>query len=74
MAELEVEVARLQTQLAAMSAAALPDSGSPTPDIEPGDAVPLPDAQIRGEPKRWAGSARPRADACPICPGRAARK
>ena len=76
MAELEGEVARLQTQLAAMSArpAALPDGGSPTRDIEPGDAVPLPDAQIRGEPKRWAGSARPRADACPICPGRAARK
>ena len=44
MAELEGEVARLQTQLAAMSAqtqpAALPDSGSPTRDIEPGDAVP----------------------------------
>ena len=44
MAELEGEVARLQTQLAAMSAqtqpAALPDSGSPTCDIEPGDAVP----------------------------------
>ena len=44
MAELEGEVARLQTQLAAMSAqtqpAALPDSGSPTRDIAPGDAVP----------------------------------
>ena len=42
MAELEGEVARLQTQLAAMSAqpTALPDSGSPTRDIEPGDAVP----------------------------------
>ena len=42
MAELEGEVARLQTQLAAMSArpAALPGSGSPTRDIEPGDAVP----------------------------------
>ena len=42
MAELEGEVARLQTQLAAMSAqpAALPESGSPTRDIEPGDAVP----------------------------------
>ena len=43
MAELEGEVARLQTQLAAMSAqtqpAALPDSGSPTRDIEPGDAA-----------------------------------
>ena len=41
MAELEGEVARLQTQLAAMSAqpAALPNSGS-TRDIEPGDAVP----------------------------------
>jgi hypothetical protein len=40
MAELDSEVARLQTQLAAVSAAALPDSGSATPDIEPGDAVP----------------------------------
>jgi hypothetical protein len=42
MAELEGEVARLQTQLAAMSAqpTALPDSGSPTRAIEPGDAVP----------------------------------
>ena len=42
MAELEGEVARLQTQLAAMSAqpTALPESGSPTRDIEPGDAVP----------------------------------
>jgi len=44
MAELEGEVARLQTQLAAMSAhtqpAALPDSGSPTRDTGPGDAVP----------------------------------
>ena len=42
MAELDGEVARLQTQLAAMSAqpAALPESGSPTRDIEPGDAVP----------------------------------
>ena len=42
MAELEGEVARLQRHLAAMSAqpAALPDSGSPTRDIEPGDAVP----------------------------------
>ena len=41
MAELDGEVARLQTQLAAMSAqpTALPDSGSPTRDIEPG-AVP----------------------------------
>ena len=44
MAELEGEVARLQTQLAAMSAqtqpAAPPDRGSPTRDIAPGDAVP----------------------------------
>jgi chromosome segregation ATPase len=42
MAELEDEVARLQTQLAAMSAqpTALPDNGSPTRAIEPGDAVP----------------------------------
>ena len=45
MAELEGEVARLQTQLAAMSAqpTALPESGSPTRDIEPG-AVPPPGA------------------------------
>ena len=44
MGELEGEVARLQTQLTAMSAqtqpAALPDSGSPTRDIGSGDAVP----------------------------------
>jgi capsule polysaccharide export protein KpsE/RkpR len=45
MAELEGEVARLQTQLAAMSAqtqpaAPPPDRGSPTRDIAPEDAVP----------------------------------
>ena len=54
MAELEGEVARLQTQLAAMSAqtqpVALPDSGSPTRDIEPGDAVPPGVAHADPEP------------------------
>jgi hypothetical protein len=52
MAELEGEVARLQTQLAAMSAqpAALPDSGLPTRDIGPGDAVPPGAAAADPEP------------------------
>jgi hypothetical protein len=50
--ELEGEVARLQTQLAATSAqpAALPDSGSPTRDIAPGDAVPPGAAPADPEP------------------------
>ena len=54
MAELEGEVARLQTQLAAMSAqtqpAAPPDRGSPTRDIAPGDAVPPGAAPADPEP------------------------
>jgi hypothetical protein len=46
MVELDGEVARLQTQLAA----ALPDSGSPTRDIEPRDAVPPSVAPADPEP------------------------